>query len=551
MTLFQHVRPGRLTVAIMFVFALVALQFAGVKFASAATLTWDGSAGDSLFSTAANWSTNSVPVTGDVITFTPLAGGTEYQSIYLTNDLVGVAFGGIVQTASSSDLSKQFYIDTITFAADAVISNSGSGSKNASVYFGTVSSNGTIIAQGNLTSSTYLSGVLTVAGNLISTNYILALTGSTFGGNVTTPNGFFGDGVTIVGILTLQNDTSGLLFDQSTGTIDTDMSIGSASAYALNQIGFGACATPQGGGGAGGGAYVVELPCGTYATTTITLSGSITLNANVIVHVAQNATVNITGTVISNGHTITLEPSSEGFLNVGGSGVVIQDTVSAHEGDQASTDVTVRSRETATLSGVRGSISVTNGGVLKGTGTATIVSVASGAIVMPGNSPGKLTVLQSYFQTGEYRPELLNKDTYDQLAIGADYVGPGGNAVILNSGATLNTVLYDGWVVNQGDQFRIINNLSSTAVSGTFTGLTEGTQFTITSEGVNIVFSISYVGGDGNDVVLTAINAGKDPTPPNTGVMQIVMANPLIIAGLGIVTAAVFIYAATRRNQTN
>ena len=170
---------------------------------------------------------------------------------------------------------------------------------------------------------------------------------------------------------------------------------------------------------------------------------------------------------------------------------------------------------------------------------------------MPGNSPGKLTVLQSYFQTGEYRPELLNKDTYDQLAIGADYVGPGGNAVILNSGATLNTVLYDGWVVNQGDQFRIINNLSSTAVSGTFTGLTEGTQFTITSEGVNIVFSISYVGGDGNDVVLTAINAGKDPTPPNTGVMQIVMANPLIIAGLGIVTAAVFIYAATRRNQTN
>ncbi|MGB7324683.1 MAG: hypothetical protein WBD31_07415, partial [Rubripirellula sp.] len=64
-------------------------------------------------------------------------------------------------------------------------------------------------------------------------------------------------------------------------------------------------------------------------------------------------------------------------------------------------------------------------------------------------------------------------------------------------GATLNIV---GDTALVGENYTIIENNDSGAVVGTFDGLPEGA--TIVQGG--IVFSISYVGGDGNDVVLSA-----------------------------------------------
>ncbi len=59
---------------------------------------------------------------------------------------------------------------------------------------------------------------------------------------------------------------------------------------------------------------------------------------------------------------------------------------------------------------------------------------------------------------------------------------------------------------SRGNTFTIINKTGAGAVTGTFSGLAEGATFT----GNGRTYRISYVGGDGNDVVLTDVT----PFPP-------------------------------------
>jgi Dockerin type I domain len=63
-----------------------------------------------------------------------------------------------------------------------------------------------------------------------------------------------------------------------------------------------------------------------------------------------------------------------------------------------------------------------------------------------------------------------------------------------------------GFTPSVGNQFVIIDNDGTDAVSGTFAGLSEGA--TVTANGLS--FTISYLGGTGNDIVLTRI-----ATPPS------------------------------------
>jgi len=552
----KNLRFGRLATTFAFIFAVIVAQFANVQFASAATLTWDGSAGDNLFSTAANWNTDSVPVDGDIISFAPLSSGAEFESITLNNNLVGIELGGIISTLSGTGISKSFSINTITLQDAASLTTTGTGANRGSVTFSqpsdTFFGTGEIIALGNLTigSNFNVGAKLSVTGNLTSTSGITTAPTSTIGGSFTNTAWTILNSTIIGGTITIPNNAQGIYYKGATQTVANNFVFNDFDATVFaNQIGFGSCSQEPLGGGAGSSPVPIVVYCQAYGTAIFTLTGNITLNADLIIAVATNSTVRITGNITYNGHTITLENGSQGTLEVGGGAVTVPETTSSYDGESAATQ-TVANKETATLNGTRGLIFVSGGGVLKGTGTANTVSTSPGSIIAPGNSPGKLTVLSTLALSGTYQAELLNKDTYDQLAVGANY-SSGGNAVSLFNGAVLDTVLYNGWSVTQGDQFRIIDNQSSTAVFGTFTGLAEGAQFTETDGAVTITFSITYVGGDGNDVVITALNTGSDPTPPNTGALRIVMANPIVLAGLGIITAAILAYAATRRRTTN
>ncbi|MCI0534478.1 MAG: VPDSG-CTERM sorting domain-containing protein [Verrucomicrobiales bacterium] len=73
-----------------------------------------------------------------------------------------------------------------------------------------------------------------------------------------------------------------------------------------------------------------------------------------------------------------------------------------------------------------------------------------------------------------------------------------------------------GFTPTSGTQFTIIKNDLSDPVDGTFSGLPDGAVFTVSAE----PFQISYEGGDGNDVVLTA---GATTIVPDSGATWILL----------------------------
>src|SRR5687768_389216 len=90
-------RSGQLTLAS--VLALSTLLSINVGQASAAVKTWDGSAGDGKFSTAANWSGDSVPTATDTLTFNTSGLSADEA---LQNDLTNFTVDGIATTGGGS-----------------------------------------------------------------------------------------------------------------------------------------------------------------------------------------------------------------------------------------------------------------------------------------------------------------------------------------------------------------------------------------------------------------------------------------------------------------
>ena len=118
-------------------------------------------------------------------------------------------------------------------------------------------------------------------------------------------------------------------------------------------------------------------------------------------------------------------------------------------------------------------------------------------IVRPGGtSPGIFTPGTFTLNSATLEVDLNGTTAgtgYDQIQ--APSVTLSGAALSINVGTTLST----------GDQFTIIDNAGVGAVNGTFTGLAEGAVFA--AGGRNL--KITYVGGTGNDVVLSV-----EPLPP-------------------------------------
>lgn len=76
------------------------------------------------------------------------------------------------------------------------------------------------------------------------------------------------------------------------------------------------------------------------------------------------------------------------------------------------------------------------------------------------------------------------------------------------TGTTLAVSLVGGFMPATNSTYRIIDNTSASAITGTFTGLAQGGSITVGTT----TFTISYTGGDGNDVVLTATAPPPDMT---------------------------------------
>ena len=147
---------------------------------------------------------------------------------------------------------------------------------------------------------------------------------------------------------------------------------------------------------------------------------------------------------------------------------------------------------------ISGSTTTVNiGGTLGGSGGSVGALVLNGGTLAPGASPGVLNSGSATLSSGTFAIEINGTtlgSQYDQLSV---------TGTVNLSGATLSlSGSYLTTPVVTNDLFTILLNDSGDAITGTFAGLSEGAH---AYSGFGQDYTISYVGGDGNDIVLTAV----------------------------------------------
>ncbi|GAA5505791.1 PKD domain-containing protein [Novipirellula caenicola] len=139
-------------------------------------------------------------------------------------------------------------------------------------------------------------------------------------------------------------------------------------------------------------------------------------------------------------------------------------------------------------------VTVSNSAILGGTGNLPNVVLQDNATLAPGLSPGIISVVNLTLAAGITFDAEINGATpgslHDQVIVSGD--------VNLN-GATLDVSNSIGFTPSLSDVIVLINNTGPNSVAGQFAGLADGDNVTLPGSSV---FSISYSGGTGNDVVL-------------------------------------------------
>lgn len=182
--------------------------------------------------------------------------------------------------------------------------------------------------------------------------------------------------------------------------------------------------------------------------------------------------------------------------------------------------------------GGHSSVTVGEGGKLMGTGKVELfIDVRTGGILAPGHSPGCLSS-GDLILAGTYEAEIGGTTActqYDQMKV---------TGTVDLTGGTLEASAYSSYVPKAGENYTIIENDGTDAVTGTFAGLAEGATFTIGGQ----VLRISYRGGSGNDVALSVVTV---PTAPATGA-RLLLTNPLLILAIASSLAGV-LFVVSRR----
>lgn len=500
-----------LSLAILGVGAFVLGGSQSASAVAASTCTWNGGT-DTKFSTAANWScdTGTLPVANSAIIIDVKDGASTQLS--LTNDL-GLTLDSIAVKNTGTAYGSAT-IDTLTLADGGTYSGNASTNPGGSVSVTTVNATNMTLL-GGYASQFVVSGVLTLSSNVYLNLYPTAASS--------------------INAIVVQNGASLALNASAAGdnTFATDLTFGGGSSTASPRL------------TAYGKSEYVNKEWVASATKDI-LSGTVTLNTNVTVLVDNVLTTLSVVKATAGTAKFVYDPLSQGPLIV--AGVEMPYVVKTTDLVCNSTNYysfTVAKNETATIAANAACQSgyVNVDGVLKGNGSIVhatgntwggYLTIGEGGTIAPGMSPGCITT-DNFSLWGTYQFEVGGTDPctgYDQVIVTSFYdseVAPY-NTVELGVNSELQTSVYGGFAPAKGQSYTIINNQSKWPVGGTFKGLPEGTSFT--SNG--IVYQISYAAGDGNDVVLTVLDA---PLVPNTGV-AITKANPAVIAIATVVLAS-------------
>jgi uncharacterized repeat protein (TIGR01451 family) len=463
----------------------------GVIGTTTGTLTKDGTG--TLTLTAANTYTGATTVTAGTL------------RLGIAN---AVNASSAVTIASTATLDLNGFSDTIGSLAGAGTVTSGvagavtltAGGDNTSTVFSGLLQNGlgtlaltkTGTGTWTLSGANTYTGLTTVSAGVVDAQSNTAL-GSTAGAT------------TVAAGAALQVDGNGLVIAEPLTLNGT----GVAAAGALRNL-------------ANGNTVSGAITLGS-ATRINSDAGTLTVS-NTIGGAAQALTVGGAGNAVVSGVIGT----TTGTVTKDGAGSV---TLS---GNNTYTGVTTVSAGTLLVNGAQGSSAVSlNGGTLGGTGTVgAITSTASGGTVAPGSGPGILNSGNVNWTSGgpAFRVEL------NGTTVGSGYDRLNVTGTVNLGGAALSCTV--GFAATDGMTFTIITNDGGDAVVGTFTGLAEGATTTLSGQ----TFKVSYVGGTGNDVVLTR-------TAPNVTVVNSVVPSGTASPGTDLTYSVTFTNAGANPAQ--
>lgn len=541
-----------LSVSSLFMFAPVMVRGA------VDTCTWTGGGADALFSTAGNWTgcdNGTVPEAGDTLEFD--ATQADFSTKDPVSDQGGLIYAGIIWVSDSTNFDTATISgDAFSLSGDIVATNYGLTIESnitltSSVDFGYVNIEGDLNLGANtvdVSESVSIEGVVSGTGgfNVLGDGGGIGLYGeNTFSGDITTASGstVYVCGESALGTAAGSTDiVDGAYLSiglPDEGTLSEPISItGSGTEFSNGALQVYA-AESCGGGGQGGGGGVTALE--EWDATSGTLD-AVTLTGDAEVYVAYKHTTNLEDATLD-GNTANLADDSFGTLVVNGE----SSTYSPRElkdVDDENEFFSMYPGESLHLDGTISSVTLFSNSTLTGTGEITNdINAYPGSTVSLGNSPGCMEADDINFSSSNFNIEIAGDKAcsgYDQLTVAQVDGEEDDNEDVFLFDAILSVEFTnEDYTPETGKEYVIIDNEGDDEVQGTFEGLAEGDSV----EGNDgAVLSISYEGGDGNDVVLTLVTA---PEAPDTGA-NLSLGNPVMMLGVST-TVAGALYLTARR----
>ena len=417
----------------------------GATFVNAGTLSVDsdGNLGSGTVNLAAG---STLALTGATTLDNAIVlGGNATVSAAANATLSGVVSGAYTLTKAGAatltlDGSNTYSTTTVSAGTLSIASDSNLGSGALTLAAGSTLA---------VTSATTIDNAIALSGNAtVNTGAATTLSGVISGSNNLTKTG--AATLTLSGNNTYSGSTS---VSAGTLSVSSDANLGAGSINLANGT-------------------TLQITGNTTIDNALALTGIATVNAG--------AASTLSGTISGTG---SLTKTGASNLTLSGS-----NTNSGTTSVSAGTLVVDGSTNSATT--------VANGATLAGGGTlGGDVIVQNGGTLSPGNSgAGNLTVNGN-----------LTLDSGSTLALDINGVtaGTGYDRVVVNgtvdvSGATL--AVSHGYAAGPGVVYNVIVNDAADAITGTFSGVTEGSTFSASGNGTEL--TASYIGGTGNDLAL-------------------------------------------------
>ncbi|WP_374981791.1 Ig-like domain-containing protein [Pseudomonas solani] len=419
----------------------------GATYVSAGTLSIDndGNLGSGAVNLAAG---TTLAITGaSTIDNAIVLGGDASVSASAAATLSGVISGAFTLTkAGASTLTLS---GSNTYGATTVSAGTLSVASDGNLGSGTLTLGaGTTLA---VTSAATLDNAIALSGSAtVNTSADTTLSGVISGSNNLTKTG--ASTLTLTGNNTYSGSTS---VNTGTLSIASDANLGAGALNLANGT-------------------TLQITGNTTLDNALALTGLVTVNAG--------AAATLSGTISGTGN----------LIKAGASNLTLS-------GSNTNTGTTTVSAGTLVVDGSTASATtVANGATLAGSGTlGGDVVVQSGGTLSPGGAGVAILTVNGNL--------TLASGSTLALDINGTTAGTGYDRVVVNgtvdvSGAAL--AVTHGYAAGSGDSYTVIVNDAADAVTGTFSGVSEGGTFNAAGNGTQL--TTSYIGGSGNDLSLTA-----------------------------------------------